>query len=169
MLKRQCQEIFCFRIFHESSSPQAPANNCRVENSRRYSQVKVHHRCQRQWQITLRLNNIPWTSKFYIISVRQTTSTLTPKPGARGAPWCLSSPIELLPREYGWALKDAINCIGYCLLVIIGQKTEYAYTFHTSSNLRSRCAVLTCSCSCGYGCVWNLKEIKVSFQLHTHY
>jgi hypothetical protein len=29
-LKGQCQEIFCFRFFHESSSPQAPENIIRV-------------------------------------------------------------------------------------------------------------------------------------------
>jgi hypothetical protein len=46
-LKGQCHKIFCFRFF-----PQAPENNSRVisnffENSLRYSQVKVHHGCQR--------------------------------------------------------------------------------------------------------------------------
>ncbi len=54
LLRGQCHEIFRFRfcvwiIFH-----QAPENNTRVienffENSRRYSQVKVHHRYQRHW------------------------------------------------------------------------------------------------------------------------
>ncbi len=29
-LKGQCHEIFCFRFFHESPSPQAPENNIRV-------------------------------------------------------------------------------------------------------------------------------------------
>jgi hypothetical protein len=32
--------------------------------------------------------------------------------------------IEPPPREYGWTLKDAVNCVGYCLLVITGQQTE---------------------------------------------
>ncbi len=56
-LKGQCHEIFCFRFFSWITFPQAPDNNIRInsnffENSRRYSQVKVHHRCQRhQWQI----------------------------------------------------------------------------------------------------------------------
>ncbi len=55
-LKGQCHEIFCFRFFSWITFPQAPENNIRVisnffENSRRYSQVKVHHRCQRhRWQ-----------------------------------------------------------------------------------------------------------------------
>jgi hypothetical protein len=49
MLKGECQEIFVSGFFHESL-PQAPENNIRVisnffKNSRRYSQVKVHHRC----------------------------------------------------------------------------------------------------------------------------
>jgi hypothetical protein len=52
-LKGQCHEIFCFRFFHESSSPKPlKKNNIRVisvflENAWRYSQVKVHHRYQR--------------------------------------------------------------------------------------------------------------------------
>ena len=50
-LKGQCHEIFCFRFFSWITFPQAPDNNLRIisnffENSRRYSQVKVHHRCQ---------------------------------------------------------------------------------------------------------------------------
>jgi hypothetical protein len=52
LLKGQCHEIFCFRFFSGITFPQAPDNNSRIisnffENSRRYSQVKVHHR----WQI----------------------------------------------------------------------------------------------------------------------
>ncbi len=56
-LKGQCHEIFCFWFFSSITFPQAPDNNVRIisnffENSRRYSQVKVHHRCQRhRWQI----------------------------------------------------------------------------------------------------------------------
>ncbi len=56
-LKGQCHEIFCFRFFSWINFPQAPDNNIRIisnffENSRRYLQVKVHHRCQRhRWQI----------------------------------------------------------------------------------------------------------------------
>ncbi len=56
-LKGQCHEIFCFRFFSWITFPQAPDNNIRFisiffDNSRRYSQVKVHHRCQRhRWQI----------------------------------------------------------------------------------------------------------------------
>ncbi len=34
-------------------------------------------------------------------------------------------------------LKDAINCVGYCLLVISGQQRGYAHAIHISSNLRS--------------------------------
>ncbi len=56
--------------------PQAPANNWRVISNffRKFAEIFASQyapRCQRQWQITLRLNNIPWTSKFYIISVRR--------------------------------------------------------------------------------------------------
>ncbi len=60
-LKGQCHEIFCFWFFSWITFPQAPDNNTRIiisnffENSRRYSQVKVHHRCQRhRWQICRR-------------------------------------------------------------------------------------------------------------------
>ncbi len=51
-LKGQCHEIFCLRFFSWITFTQAPDNNIRIisnffENSLRYSQVKVHHRCQR--------------------------------------------------------------------------------------------------------------------------
>ena len=56
-LKGQCHEIFCFWFFSWISFPPAPEYPIRTvsnffENSRRYSQVKVHHRYQRhRWQI----------------------------------------------------------------------------------------------------------------------
>ncbi len=56
-LKGQCHEIFCFSFFSWISFPPAPEYPIRTvsnffENSRRYSQVKVHHRYQRhRWQI----------------------------------------------------------------------------------------------------------------------
>ncbi len=48
-LKGQCHEIFCFRFLSWITFPQAPDNNFKIisnffENSRRYSQVNVHHR-----------------------------------------------------------------------------------------------------------------------------
>jgi hypothetical protein len=49
--------FFCFRFFSWIIFPQVPENNIKVisnfcENSRRYSQLKVHHRYQRhQWKI----------------------------------------------------------------------------------------------------------------------
>ncbi len=63
VLKGQCHEIFCFRFFSWITFPQAPENNIRIisnffENSRRYSQVKVHHGCQRhRWQIAAGIND----------------------------------------------------------------------------------------------------------------
>ncbi len=53
-LKGQCHEIFCFWFFSWISFPPAPEYPIRTvlnffENSRRYSQVKVHHRYQRHW------------------------------------------------------------------------------------------------------------------------
>ncbi len=57
LLKGQCHEIFCFWFFYESVSPPAPEYPIRTvsnffETSRRYSQVKVHHRCRwHPWQI----------------------------------------------------------------------------------------------------------------------
>ncbi len=48
---------FLLQVFSWITFPQAPDKNIRIisnffENSRRYSQVKVHHRCQRhRWQI----------------------------------------------------------------------------------------------------------------------
>ncbi len=65
-LKGQCHEIFCFRFFSWITFPQAPENNIRIisnffENSRRYSQAKVHHRCQRhRWQICRRCQRHRW-------------------------------------------------------------------------------------------------------------
>ncbi len=51
-LKGQCHEIFCFWFFSWISFPPAPEYPIRTvsnffENSRRYSQLKVHHRYQR--------------------------------------------------------------------------------------------------------------------------
>ena len=66
VLKGQCHENFCFRFFSWITFPQAPDNNIRIisnffENSRRYSQVKVHHRCQRhRWQICHRCQWHRW-------------------------------------------------------------------------------------------------------------
>jgi len=50
-LKGQCHEIFDFWFFHESVTPKPlsiPLGPFRFffENSRRYSQLKVHHRCR---------------------------------------------------------------------------------------------------------------------------
>ncbi len=65
-LKGKCHEIFCFRFFSWITFPQAPDNNIRIisnffENSRRYSQVKVHHRCQwHVWQICHRCQWHVW-------------------------------------------------------------------------------------------------------------
>ncbi len=62
-LKGQCHEIFCFWFFSWITFPQAPDNIIWIvsnffENSRRYSQVKVHHRCQRhRWQIAAGIND----------------------------------------------------------------------------------------------------------------
>ncbi len=56
-LKGQCHETFCFWFFSWISFPQAPEYTITAvsnffENSRRYSQLKVYHRCQRhRWQI----------------------------------------------------------------------------------------------------------------------
>ncbi len=52
ILKGQCHEIFCFWFFSWVSFPPAPEYPIRtisnfLENSRRYSLDKVHHRCQR--------------------------------------------------------------------------------------------------------------------------
>jgi hypothetical protein len=55
--KGQCHEIFDFCVFSRISFPQAPEYTIRVvlnffENPRRYSQLKVCHRCQRhRWQM----------------------------------------------------------------------------------------------------------------------
>ncbi len=70
-LKGQCHEIFVFMFFHESVSPQAPEYTTTdisnfFENSRRYSRLKMHHRCQRhRWQMEKifkkrNFNNFVW-------------------------------------------------------------------------------------------------------------
>ncbi len=56
-LKGQCHEIFDFCFFSWISFPQAPEYTNRAisnffENSRRYKQLKVHHRCRwHRWQM----------------------------------------------------------------------------------------------------------------------
>ncbi len=56
-LKGQCHEIFCFWFFSSISFPPAPECPIRTvsiffENSRRYSQLKVDHRCRwHRWQM----------------------------------------------------------------------------------------------------------------------
>ncbi len=71
-LKGQCHEIFCFWFFSWINFPQASDYTIRVvsnffENSRRYSQLKVCHRCQRhRWQMEKtfkqkNFNNFVWT------------------------------------------------------------------------------------------------------------
>ncbi len=56
-LKGQCHEIFCFWFFSWISFPPAPEYPIRTvsnffENSRRYSQLKVDHRCRwHRWQM----------------------------------------------------------------------------------------------------------------------
>ncbi len=71
-LKGQCHEIFCFWFFSSTSFPQASDYTIRAvlnyfENSRRYSQLKVCHRNQRnRWQMEKtfkqkNFNNIVWT------------------------------------------------------------------------------------------------------------
>ncbi len=72
MLKGQCHEIFCFWFFSWISFPPAPEYSLKTvsnffENSRRYSQLKVCHRCQRhRWQMEKifsqkNFNNFVWS------------------------------------------------------------------------------------------------------------
>ncbi len=71
MLKGQCHEIFCFWFFSWISFPQASDYTIGVvskflENSQRYSQLKICHRCQRhRWQMEKtfkqkNFNNFVW-------------------------------------------------------------------------------------------------------------
>jgi hypothetical protein len=71
-LKGQCHEIFCYWFFSSTSFPQASDYTIRAvsnffENSRKYSQLKICHRCQRhRWQMekTFKLkifDNFVWT------------------------------------------------------------------------------------------------------------
>ncbi len=71
-LKGQCHEIFCFWFFSWISFPPAPECSIKTvsiffENSRRYSQLKVCHRCQRhRWQMEKifnqkNFNNFIWS------------------------------------------------------------------------------------------------------------
>ncbi len=65
-LKGTVSREFCFRFFSWITFPQVPKNDIKVisnffENSRRYSQVKVHHRYQRhRWHICLRCQWQRW-------------------------------------------------------------------------------------------------------------
>jgi hypothetical protein len=71
LLKGQCQEIFCF-FFSWISFPPAPEFPIRgvsnfFENSRRYTQLNVHHRCRwHRWKVEKIFNyksstNCVWT------------------------------------------------------------------------------------------------------------
>jgi hypothetical protein len=71
-LKGQCHEIFCFWFFSWISFPPAPEYSIMTvsnffENSRRYLQLKVCHRCQRhRWQMEKifnqkNFNNFVWS------------------------------------------------------------------------------------------------------------
>ncbi len=71
-LKDQCHEIFCFWFFSRISFPRAPECSIKTvsnffENSRRYSQLKVCHHCQRhRWQMERifnqkNFNNFVWS------------------------------------------------------------------------------------------------------------
>ncbi len=71
-LKGQCHEIFSFWFFSLTSFPQASDYTIRAvsnffKNSRRYSQLKVCHRCQRHWWQMEKafkqknFNNFVWT------------------------------------------------------------------------------------------------------------
>jgi hypothetical protein len=71
-LKGQCHEIFDFWFFSWISFPQAPEYTIRAvsnffENSRRYSQLKVCHRCRwHRWQVQKifnhkSINYLVWT------------------------------------------------------------------------------------------------------------
>ncbi len=71
-LKGQCHEIFCFWSFSWISFPPAPEYSLKAvsnffENSRRYLQLKVCHRCQRhRWQMEKisnqkNFNNFVWS------------------------------------------------------------------------------------------------------------
>jgi hypothetical protein len=89
--KGQCHEIFCFWFFSWISFPPAPEYPVRTvssffENSRRYSQVKVHHRyqrhrgqichrCQRRRRQNSRFRALvifSFTAEIYYFSTRQT-------------------------------------------------------------------------------------------------
>ncbi len=78
LIKGQCHEIFDFRFFSWISFPQAPDYPIRAVlnfNSWRYSQLKVHYRCQRhQWQMGKFINKksfnyfvwTPLSSRVYV-------------------------------------------------------------------------------------------------------
>ncbi len=70
-LKRQCHEIFDCSFSTWISFPEAPDYTIRAvsyffENSRRYSELKVHHRCRwHWWQME---KNLQKNKKIFIIS-----------------------------------------------------------------------------------------------------
>ncbi len=79
-LKGQCHEIFDFWFFSWISFPQVPEYTIRVvsnffENSRRYSQLKVCHRCQgHRWQMQKIFNHksfnyLVWTPLGSIVNL----------------------------------------------------------------------------------------------------
>ncbi len=118
--KGQCHEIFCFWFFSWISFPQASDYITRVvsnffENSQRYWQLKVCHRCQRQrWQMEKtfkqkNFNNFVWTPlggrvNIYINFCRQVHFTVSAAwycchylPPVSLAPVANLPPVSLIP------------------------------------------------------------------------
>jgi hypothetical protein len=76
-LKGTVSRDFLLQVFFMNHLPHAPDNNIRIisnffENSRRYSQVKGHHRCQQhRWQIAAGIND---TGGKFAIGINDTGS-----------------------------------------------------------------------------------------------
>ena len=102
LLKGQCHEIFCFWFFSWISFPPAPEYPIRTvsnffENSRRYSQVKVHHRCQRHRRQNLRPVSLVLLIPVANLPPVSTTLAVSTTPVANLPPVSTTPAAKLLP------------------------------------------------------------------------
>ncbi len=135
-LKGQCHEIFCFRVFSWITFPQAPDNNIRIisnffKNSLIYSQVKVHHRCQRHWwQICHRCQ---WPRWQIAAGINDTSGKFATGISDTGGKFCHQFPLCC------WHRWQIIGTISGCRYLIVNLKAKiYIYVSSTTQRWQNK-------------------------------
>ncbi len=140
VLKGQCHEISCFRFFSWITFPQAPENNIRVilnffENSWRYSQVKVHHRCQQhRWQICHRCQWHRWQIAAGINNIGCKFATSINNTGGK---FCHQFPLCC------WHLWQIMGAISGCRHLKVNLKAKiYIFVYSTTQRVPNKIIML---------------------------